>query len=209
MGAKKGLIFGSCPCADWDFLRPYAQWPELVIAADGGLKLARAAGFTPSVYVGDGDSGGRAEPQLDCVSLQPEKDVTDLEAAYGWAREHGLSELIFTGCTGGRLDHHMAAMGLLETAAREGIHGVILDSRNRVEFLLPGAYVLKNRGYRYFSLISVDRVLAGLSIAGAKYPLQQRDVRRGDSLTISNEFAGDSVELCFQSGCCYLIQAKE
>ncbi len=208
MGAKKGLIFGSAPCESWEFLRPYSEWPDIVIAADGGLVLSRIAGFFPTVYVGDGDSGGREEAGMINVLLQPEKDVTDLEAAYHWARDHDVTEFIFTGCTGGRLDHHMAAMGLLETATRNGTEGVILNPRNRIQFLLPGTYHVPNLGYHFFSLIPVDRILTGLQINGAKYPLRNRDVRRGDSLTISNEFIGDIVEISFSGGCCYLIESN-
>lgn len=207
MGAEKGLIFGSQPCESWMFLKPLLDWPDLVISADGGLRCARDAGFSPQVYVGDGDSGGRPEPGLRCVSLKPEKDVTDLEAAYDWARGHGLRELVFTGCTGGRLDHHMAAMELLETATLDGIHGVLLDPRNRVEFLRPGVHSMRNHGYRYFSLIPVDGMLLEVTIRGAKYPLERRDVRRGDSLTVSNEFSGSKVEISFTSGCCYFIES--
>ena len=205
MGAKKGLIFGSCPTKHWEFLSAYRSWPDAVIAADGGLQAARRAGFSPSVYIGDGESGGQAEAGLTCVTLPAEKDVTDLEAAYQWARDHGISELIFTGCTGGRLDHHMAAMGLLETAAREGIRAVILDPGNRVEFLLPGEYLRSDPGYRYVSLIPADPVLKELSIRGAKYELDRRDVVRGSSLTVSNEFAGGKIEISFREGCCWLI----
>jgi len=205
MAAKKGLIFGSCPVNSWGFLSGLLTWPDLVIAADGGLHAARQAGFSPSVYIGDGDSGGRAEQGLVCVTLPEEKDVTDLEAAYQWARDQGISELILTGCTGGRLDHHMAAMGLLETAAREGVRAVILDPGNRVEFLLPGKHVRTDSGYRYVSLIPADPVLKALSIRGTKYELSHRDVFRGSSLTVSNEFSGGTMELSFTEGACWLI----
>lgn len=204
----KGLIFGSRACASWDFLAPCRSWPDVVIAADGGLDCARQAGFAPSVYVGDNDSGGHMEPGLTCVPLQPEKDVTDLEAAYDWARDHGFHELIFTGCTGGRLDHHMAAMQLLETAQSQGVHAVLLDEKNRVEFLRPGCYTLEDRGYTYFSLIPLDRMLLDVTIQNAKYPLEHRDVRRGDSLTVSNEFQGGPVQLSFTGGCCFYIQSN-
>ena len=205
MGTKKGLIFGSAPVGRWEFLNPLRRWPDVVIAADGGLDAARLAGFSPAVYIGDGDSGGRAEAGLTCVTLPVEKDLTDLEAAYQWARDHGCDNLILTGCTGGRLDHSMAALGLLETAAKEGVHAAILDERNRIEFLLPGSYQIPDRGYRYFSLIPADPVLAGVSISGAKYDLSRRDVLRGGSLTVSNEFSRDNVRISFVSGACYLI----
>ena len=208
MGAKKGLIFGAAPCAGWSFLEPWRTWPDMVIGADGGLHSARKAGFTPTAYVGDGDSGGQVENGLYCVPLQPEKDVTDLQAAYAYAREQGVETILLTGCTGGRLDHHLSAMGLLECAARDGVHALLLDPENRVEFLLPGTYVRKNHGYRYFSLIPVSSVLQGVTISGAKYPLHEWDVYRGDSLTVSNEFLDNTVTVSFTGGCCYWIESQ-
>ncbi len=208
MGTEKGLIFGSCPCEDWTFLQPYLQWPQVVVGADGGLDAARQAGFVPTVYVGDGDSGGSAEQGLQCIPLKPEKDFTDLEAAYDWSKEYGLRELIFTGCTGGRQDHHLAALALLERATRDGIRALILAPDNRIEFLLPGRYRLKNHGYHYVSLLPVDPVLEKVSLSGLKYPLKDRDVQRGSSLTVSNEFLGDQAELIFCGGCCYLIESN-
>lgn len=208
MGAKKGLIFGAAPCADWSFLKPWQHWPDLVIGADGGLHSARKAGFTPTAYVGDGDSGGRVEAELFSVPLKPEKDVTDLQAAYDYAVEQGVDTILLTGCTGGRLDHHLSAMSLLERAAREGIHGLLLDPENRVEFLLPGIHTQHSHGYRYFSLIPVSEMLRAVTISGAKYPLQDRDVFRSDSLTVSNEFAKDAVTVSFAEGCCYWIESQ-
>lgn len=205
MGAQKGLIFGSYPCRSWAFLKELGQWPETVIAADGGMQCAKNAGFTPNVYVGDGDSGGKALPGMETVTLKPEKDLTDLQAAYEWAREQGFREIIFTACTGGRQDHHLSALQLLETADRDGIHGEIWDPDNRILFLRPGRVTVPKSGFRFFSLISVDPVLSGVSIRGAKYPLDHRDVYRGDSLTVSNEWAEDAVEISFTGGCCYLI----
>lgn len=209
MGAKKGLIFGAAPCADWSFLQEYRAWPELVIAADGGVHSARHAGFSPTVYVGDSDSGGAPGAGMYAIPLPEEKDLTDLQAAYEYARSQGVTELILTGCTGGRLDHHLSAMSLLERAAREQIHAVMLDPENRVEFLLPGSYSKATHGYQYFSLIPVSRCLRAVTITGAKYPLKDHDVFRGDSLTVSNEFRGDGVTVSFTDGCCYFIESQK
>lgn len=208
MGAQKILIFGSMPCASWDFLQPYHEWADLVIAADGGIQCALNAGFTPDIYVGDSDSGGHALPGMACIPLPVEKDLTDLQAAYETALNRGAKELILTGCTGGRQDHHLSALGLLEIAAGHGIHGMLLDPWNCIEFLSPGRYSVHKAGYTYFSLIPVDRVMRGISIRGAKYPLEERDTFRGDSLTVSNEWKTDPVELCFSQGCCYLIRSN-
>ena len=57
MGAEKVILFGSAPCENWDFLAPLREEKPDVICADGGIQLALQAGFTPTAYVGDGDSG--------------------------------------------------------------------------------------------------------------------------------------------------------
>lgn len=208
MGAQKGLIFGSMACSSWDFLNPYWDWPDVVIAADGGLSGARQAGFLPKIYIGDSDSGGEAEAGMECITLNPVKDATDLQAAYEWARDHGLKELIFTGCSGGRQDHHLSALQLLERAHEDGIHGMLLDPWNQIEFLSPGSYTLPRTNYFYFSLLPVDRMLEGITIRGAKYPLTDHTTCRGDSLTVSNEWEEDVVSLSIQKGCCYLIRSN-
>lgn len=208
MGAKKGLIFGSIPCKTWDHLAPYRDRGRVVIAADGGILCARDGGFVPQVYVGDNDSGGGPEAGLVTVELPVEKDLTDLQAAYEWAKGQGMDDIVFTACSGGRLDHHISAMGLLETAARDGIKASLVDERNEVEFLLPDEYVFEDKGYRYFSLIPVDAVLTGVSIEGAKYPLENAEVHRGDSLTVSNEFVAERIKITVGTGCCFFIRSN-
>lgn len=206
MGAQKVLIFGSLPCTRWDFLQPFRDWPELVIAADGGMRCAQEAGFHPDVYVGDSDSGGHSEAGMECVSLPAEKDWTDLQAAYELAAARGAKEILLTGCTGGRQDHHLSALELLETARNQGISARILDPWNSIEFLTPGHYRVPKDGYYYFSLIPADRTLDGITITGAKYPLSGHSTRRGSSLTVSNEWLEDPAFVTFTHGGCYLIR---
>ena len=62
--------------------------------------------------------------------------------------------------------------------------------------------------FRYFSLIPLDPVLAGVDIRGAKYPLQNATVRRDDSLCVSNEALGQAVEIRIAHGQAFLIFSK-
>jgi thiamine pyrophosphokinase len=209
MGTEKVLIFGSRPCDSWQFLDPLRREDRLVICADGGINCARREGFEPSVYIGDGDSGGVPIPGMTCVTLPVEKDWTDLEAAYRWAVDHGGRDIVFTACTGGRQDHHLAALSLLETAAEDGIRAAILDPCNRITCLLPGTYPVETAGYRFFSLLPMDRALEGVTITGAKYPLQNAVTRRGSSLTVSNESLGGPVTVTIGKGRCWLICSND
>ena len=71
----------------------------------------------------------------------------------------------------------------------QGAHGYVVDGGNVAQILRPGVVQVPAQ-FRYFSLIPLDPVLAGVDIRGAKYPLQNATVRRDDSLCISNEALG-------------------
>ena len=120
MGTQTALIFGAMPCRSWGHLDALRAEKPLVICADGGVHCAAAAGFAPDCYVGDGDSGGTAVAGAENILLRPEKDESDLQAAYTMARAHGCTRLYLTACTGGRLDHALANLQLLETARADG-----------------------------------------------------------------------------------------
>lgn len=184
---RRAVIFGSAPVEEWTFLRPYVHSGDMIICADGGRRAAEALGFGPDWYVGDSDSGGYAGG---CpVDLLPsEKDVTDLDMAVSRALEEGAGELLLCGCTGGRQDHHFAAVGQLERIWRAGAHGMIVDPLNEIQLLTPGRTVLPTEpAYHYFGLIPLDPVLRRVSITGAKYEIRGVDLCRWSSLGVSNE----------------------
>ncbi len=48
-----------------------------------------------------------------------------------------------------------------------------------------------------------------MTIEGAKYPLCDAEARRGDSLTISNEWIEPTVRLRIREGLCWLICSEQ
>ena len=159
----------------------------MIICADGGRRSAARLRLQPDWYVGDSDSGGFSGG---CPAdlLPSEKDVTDLEMAVSRAFREGCDELILCGCTGGREDHHLSALGQLERIHRAGKHGILLDESNVVYFLFPGDHTLpRHPEYHYFGLVPLDAQLSGVTITGAKYEVAQATFSRWSSLGISNE----------------------
>lgn len=184
---KRALIFGAAQVTDWSFLKPYLQPHDLVICADGGRTWAEALGLAVDWYVGDSDSGGHFGG---CPAdlLPSEKDVTDLDMAVSRALREGARELILCGCTGGREDHHLSAIGQLERIHRCGSVGIIVDPCNEIRILPPGCTQLPlNPQYHYFGVVPLDPVLKGVTIKGAKYEVTNTDFYRWESLGISNE----------------------
>lgn len=210
MGAEvtRAILIGAAPCGDWSFLSDYLDRPALTICADGGRTCAAQAGLHPQWYVGDSDSGGFPDG-LPSVTLPPEKDVTDLEMAVDLALEQGCRELILCGCTGGRLDHFLGNVHLLEQIDRRGGTGLLVDPRNEIRFFGPGSYEIeRSRRYAYFSLLPLDERLEGVCLEGAKYPLRDAEVPRWTTLGISNEFASNVLRLSCSRGRGLLIRSK-
>lgn len=213
MGAegKRAIIFGSMPCGDGAFLRPYLEgggWT--VFCADGGLRSAMNAGLAPDYQIGDWDSGGAPEPGVPCVTLPVEKDMTDLQAAADEALGMGFRELLVCGCTGGRLDHTASNLVLLEWIADRGGRPLLVDEDNEVRLLEgPVEFRLANHpSYRYLSLIPLDRTVTGVTLRGLKYPLTNALLTRGDTLSVSNEPQGSEMTISLASGRALLIRSQ-
>lgn len=207
-----GVIFGSVPCDDWSFLNEYLRRPFQVYCADGGLLNAKAAGLRPDFLIGDWDSGGAPVQGIPTCTLPPEKDMTDLQAAIDLALKNGCSELLLCGCMGGRrLDHTASNLVILEWLADRGGHGMILDQDNEVR-LLDGEFVVLDAAalprYHYFSLVPLDRIIPGVYLDGVKYPLVNATLTRGDTLSVSNEPAGNEIHIRIGKGRVLLIRSQ-
>ena len=90
--------------------------PELLVAADGGLDLARRLGYEPGFVVGDMDSvsaSGIAEARSGSAvitELPRAKDASDYELAIDVALAAGAGHVMVIGGASGRLDHVFATV---------------------------------------------------------------------------------------------------
>ena len=146
---------------------------------------------------------------MPCVTLPVEKDMTDLQAAMDQALSMGISRLLLCGCTGGRLDHTASNLLLLEWLADRGGDGMILDEDNEVRLLSPGTFQIEDEPhYHYLSLVPLDRRVSGVTLKGMKYPLQQAELVRGDTLSVSNEPGQQMMEITISHGRALLIRSQ-
>lgn len=165
-----------------------------VIAADSGMRHAASLGLAPELWTGDFDSvedGLRAfHADVPMEIFPPEKDMTDGEIAVEAALARGAGEIVLVGAFGGaRADHaflHLAA-GL--RLAEAGTPCLLTSGLQEAVPLLPGTSRFDYDDGTLFSILAFSD-LAGLTLAGAKWPLVDRAVPFGSSLTLSNEVWG-------------------
>ena len=164
------------------------------IAADGGMRHAQALGILPEVWVGDFDSTPAGLSEFHAatprIPFPAEKNFTDGELAIEQAIERGATRLVLVGSFGGaRTDHALSHLLQAVTLAERGLDVVLTSGVEEGVPLLPGSRDLDLPAGSLFSVVAFT-ALTGLSLSGAKYPLDEADIAFGASRTISNVAEG-------------------
>ena len=205
----KTLILASAPETEYDYVRQLAQQAEYIICADGGMRHAAACGIQPDLVIGDFDSGTRPDG-VEVIALKPEKDDSDLMCCTKEAIRRGADDITYACASGGRIDHFLCNLSLLEYLHGCGVRGMLCDSRNRVTFHPGGELQYRaNAAYPYVGIIPLDAELAGVTLRGLKYPLTDATVSRAQIITISNEQAAPAYTISVRKGRSLVIESKD
>lgn len=174
-----------------DLVARFVDVGDLVIAANGGARLARAAGITPHLLVGDLDS---LEPDeraalpsaTRCWQHPPDKDESDLELALQAALEARAREVIVLGAFGGRLDHLLVNVGLLHAAHERGTPTRLLSVRGEAFLLADGSCRLDWPLERSLTVTALTPEVVGLTLEGVAFPVTGMHLSWGSSRGLSN-----------------------
>jgi thiamine pyrophosphokinase len=166
-----------------------------VIAADSGIRHAAALGVTPELWTGDFDSVSdelaSAWPDVPREVFPAGKDKTDGELAVQAAFARGATSLVLAGAFGGpRADHAFLHLALALRLAEAGLPTLLTSGAQEGVPLLPGATDFDFAAGTLFSVLGFSD-LTGLSVTGARWPLDRVTMAFGSSLTISNEVTSD------------------
>jgi thiamine pyrophosphokinase len=196
-------------------------WPgwddgiDLVVAADGGARLADPLGLPVHRWVGDGDSLGDAGLEalrrrgVPVELAARDKDETDTELALVAAVVAGATEIVMLGALGGpRLDHALANIALLGHPVASGVRLTILDDGARIRLLRgPSAALhLPGRVGDLVSLIPLETA-AGVTTAGLRYPLAAATLAAGPARGISNIRTEPDASVRLESGRMLIVEA--
>ncbi|MDD2214872.1 MAG: thiamine diphosphokinase [Oscillospiraceae bacterium] len=218
----RALIALGGPVRDYQIIRQGLQQKayDLLIAADGGLRHFHQLDCPPDCLLGDMDSIRpidrewleRAAAPAQALKFPVEKDWSDAELCADYACKAGADSLTFLGIFGSvRPDHSLMNLQLMTRLApklraapllTDGLTWVWtlrgpVTHTTRLSELLPLPYTI--------SLIAATRTLKGVSYQGLRYPLQDRTIRQGSSLAISNQAEAAEFTVRLASGTGWLI----
>lgn len=199
---------------------------DKVFAVDKGLEYAAQLGLSPDLIIGDFDTVNvnllsAYEKQIMDGSLDAvlekypvKKDATDTELALLDALKIGATEITMLAVTGSRLDHVLMNMNLLLQAEEAGISCYMVDETNRIQLLSDHArketMLLKEKQHgRYLSIIPVTPLVEGLTITGVTYPLKNKQIKQGNTLTVSNCIVDEKAQIRLEKGSIWVIESKD
>ena len=193
-----------------EYIEEKAQSDDIVICADSGYKNALSMGVNVDVLVGDFDSlKDIPNGNFELVRVPAEKDQTDTQLAVDIAVERGADEIFIICSTSGRADHALSAMAILERLWDKRIPATIVNGQNRIRFMRDSGTIIVRSAYRYFSVITLDRVAKRVSIEGGKYPLVKKDIMRGEQFAVSNEIVKNAALITVKKGSVYIIESRD
>ena len=210
----KAVLIGGGKKPSKNLIEKHTRNSEIIICADGGGDCLYEYSILPDFLLGDFDSISEEalkffKSKLKNIDTFPaEKDSTDSELCVDKALSLGVTEIVMLGFTGTRIDHLLGNLGLLHKCMNLGIIAELEDDNNSVTISDKSLNIRRNN-MKYFSLQAYSDVVDNVNIQGAKYPLINYKLLKGDPRTISNEFCEEEVFINFTSGTLLVIQSKD
>ena len=202
------VIVGGADIGNYAFLRQALRADDYVIYCDSGLKHVPGLQVQPSLIVGDFDSHENPGLDIETIVLPREKDDTDTVFAVKEAVKRGFHDFLLLGGVGARLDHTLGNLSILLYLDALGKHGCIIDDYSELEIVSSQPVSVCDR-YAFFSLLNITGCAKGITVTGAKYPLQDAEIPVTYQYGISNEvLPGETAVISVSDGKLLLVKVR-
>lgn len=208
---RRCVIVGGASIGDYRTVSAMLRQDDYVIYCDCGLRHMDGLGAEPDLIVGDFDSYSNPEMGTETIVLPCEKDDTDTVFAVKEAIKRGFEDFLLVGVVGERLDHTLGNVSILLMLDSTGKKGTIIDDYSEMEIVSDrrGKPCIIDDSYVYFSLINISGTARGVTIRGAKYPLENAEITCEYQYGVSNEvLPGSTAEVSVGEGRLLLVKVR-
>ena len=205
---KRCVIVGGADINNYGFIRDKLYADDYVVFCDSGLKHLEQLQVPPSLIVGDFDSHENPHLDVETIVLPCEKDDTDTVYAVKEAINRGFDDFLLIGIVGARLDHTLGNVSILLHLDLLGKKGCIIDDYSEMEIVSDEPVFICDQ-YSFFSLLNITGCAKGITITGAKYPLDSGEITCEYQYGISNEvLPGRTAQVTVGCGKLLLIKVR-
>ena len=208
---RRCVIIGGASIGDYDAVCRWLRPDDYVIYCDCGLRHMDGLGVEPDLIVGDFDSYSYPEYDTETIVLPCEKDDTDTVFAVKEALRRGFEDFLLIGVVGERLDHTLGNVSILLMLDSAGKKGIIIDDYSEMEIVSDRCEkpCIIDDSYAYFSLLNISGKASGVTIRGAKYPLEDAEIMCEYQYGVSNEvLPGCTAEVIVGEGRLLLVKVR-
>lgn len=202
----KGLILLPYTTIDRDRLLKLIEESDYIIGVDGGCAVTYKNNIKPDLIVGDFDSLDLdiltyyRSQNIEIITLEEEKDITDGEAGIIEAFKRGCSELLICAPSFFQETDHLLGNILLLSKYK---NCTIINENETIRFLASDKIILDKNDGEKVSIISLEK--SAVKITGFKYD-GTFNIDVGDSLTLRNEIVKKTAEIAIETGKILIIQ---
>jgi len=204
----KALIIANSILPKYSRFEKHVKEASLILCADGGANQAFAISIKPDFVVGDLDSittETKSKLQQTQLIHRPSQYITDLEKTLQFAIEKGIKKATIIGTSGGRLDHQICNLNILEKFCDRLEIATIDDSgvgnfvTNELEF--------EGKIGQQISIFAF-RKAEGISTQGLKYPLENSTLEWAVNDGLSNEIIANHVKISVEKGVLFVCRVS-
>lgn len=180
------VIVGGAAIGNYPVIRRYLRPEDFFIFCDSGLRHSEALGAAPDLIVGDFDSHPNPMLDIETIVLPREKDDTDTVFAAKEGLKRGFDRFLLIGAAGGRLDHTLGNLSLLQFFHRQGKKALLADDFSDMEIVAREPVEIAG-DCAWFSLLNLSGKARGITVENAKYPLHDAEITCDYQYGVSNE----------------------
>ena len=180
---------------------------EEIIAVDSGIEHLLNLSLDPNTLIGDLDSISKKSLDevkkngVKILAFNSNKDQTDFELALNYLEEAEKSKVYIIGGESGEIDHLISIFLLIPSKSFfENIIWLYGDKR----IIFRQKIELNIKKLTKFSIIPLSD-LTNLSIDGAKWNLDNKDIQFGETLTLRNNTNEEQLNIRCDKGVFALI----
>ncbi len=157
---------------------------------------------------GDGSPGFNGDRPPEIIQLPWEKDDTDTFYAVKEALKRGFTQFLLLGVIGQRFDHSLVNISVLLYLKEQGAQATILDDYSEMQ-LVGAEPVRVSNDCANFSLMCVAGDVSGVTVTGAKWSLDNAQIKTSYQYGISNQVeAPEGAVVCVREGVLLLVIVK-
>lgn len=191
----------------------YINTAALIIGVDGAADLFFQYDIVPNVLIGDFDTADPVYVNLlkergaKVISMKPEKNVTDTEAALCYALDKKADDIVILGAVGTRIDHTLSNIMMLIKADKAQAKCRIEDMHNELTVSNKDFILYGNAG-QTISILPLTGEIC-VSATNLKYPLDNLMLKFGSSRGVSNIMQKSKSKISISGGYALIVKSTD